>query len=363
VDGANGVRPGDYLEVYGTGLGLGTAFVETGRVANETLEVTTSPQASLDERDIAVVFSGLLPAAVGVYQTNVRVPLDIAPGVAQLRLRQNALLSNGVAVQITEQAASPRLLLDAPEPNAMLVQAGGPAAKALVRIAGRNGFCELVRFVVEGLPAGVRASIPVGVLGQTVPLEIRAEPGAPRAEDAAVTLTALSGLIEARQTLRLTVLPALGDIRLRVVSGGWLSGAPMASFEVDGRVVYQVNGGGPGRGFSFLAVDSQSGVLSTARSFDTWGDEEAVAAMEAFLQSLPHGQVVLAAVADDGSLLITAETRRILRETLGSQAIDSLAYQSSWAIISRAGASQPIAEGLMLDDVVVLDRTLTFPMP
>jgi hypothetical protein len=246
----------------------------------------------------------------------------------------------------------------------MLVQAGGPPRTALVRIAGRGGFCELVRFVVQGLPAGVRASIPVGVPGQTVPLDIWAEPGAPRAEDAPVILTALSSLADApRQTLRVTVLPALGDIRLRVVSGGWLSGAPTASFDVDGRVVFQTSGGGPGRGFSFLVVDSQSGVMGPVRSFDTWGSEQAGGAMEVFLRSLPPGQVVLAAIADDGALLLTEETRRVLRETLGSQAIDALVYQSSWAIISRAGASRPIAEGLMLDETVVLDRTLTFPMP
>jgi hypothetical protein len=72
---------------------------------------------------------------------------------------------------------------------------------------------------------------------------------------------------------------------------------------------------------------------------------------------------VLAAVADDGSLLLTAEARRVVRETLGSQWIDSLSYQFSWAIVSRVGASQPIAEGLLLDEVVILDRILTFPMP
>jgi hypothetical protein len=317
----------------------------------------------LDDRDAAVVFSGLLAGAVGVYQTNVRVPVDIAPGVARLQLRQNALLSNAVEIQIAGEGDTPRLLLDALEPGALMVQAGGPPAMARVRIVGRNGFCGLVRFTVTGLPSGVRASIPVGVPGQTVPLNIWAEPGAPRAEDAAVTVTALSSLGETRQTLRVTVLPALGDIRFRVVSGGWLSGSSLVSFEVDGRVVFQASGGGPGRGLSFLVADSQSGVLSPVRVFDTWGSEEAVVAMELFLKSLAPGQVVMAAVADDGSLLLTDETRRVVGETLGSQWIDSLSYQSSWAIVSRVGASQPIAEGLLLDEVVILDRILTFPMP
>ncbi len=179
-----------------------------------------------------------------------------------------------------------------------------------------------------------------------------------------VTLTALTSLADAPlQTLRVTVLPALGDIPLRVVSGGWLSGTPVASFEVDGRRVYQVSGGGPGRGFNLLTIDAQTGELGDVRNFDTWASEAAVGALETYLQSLPAGRVVLAAIADDGALLLTAETRRIVRETLGSQAIDALGYQDSWAILSRVGALRPIAEGLATGDTVVLERTLTFPMP
>ncbi len=364
VNGENGVRPGDYLEVYGTGLGPGIAAVDTGRSPREPIETMTAAQASLGERDIEVVYSGLLTGAAGVHQTNVRIPLDFEPGVFQLRLRQDAALSNGVALQVTGDSDAPQALLNTPEPNRLLVQAGGPPARALIRIGGRNGFCDLVRFAVEGLPAGVRASIPVGVPGQTVALELSADPEAPRAADTVVTLTALSSLgTPPRQTLRVTVIPALGDIRFRVVSGGWLSGSPMASFEVDGRAVYHSNGGGPGRGFNFLTIDSLTGVLSPVHSFDTWGDEEAVTAMENWLKSLTPGQVVLGAIADDGSLLLSEDTKRALREVLGSRVIDALAYQSSWAIISRVGASQPIAEGLMLDEIVVLDRTLTFPMP
>ena len=364
VDDANGVRPGGYLEVYGTGLGAIAASPATGRAATDPGSLSTMPQASLDDREIEVAFSGLLAGTAGVYQTNVRIPAEMPAGVVQLRLNQGAMVSNGVPVQITGETDSPRLRLRPPDPDAVLVQAGGPPRRTLARVFGRNGFCGLVRFAVSGLPAGVRASIPVGYPGQAVPLDIWAEPTAPRAEDVPVALTALSSLADAPlQTVRVTVLPALGDIRFRIVSGGWLSGAPVASFEVDGRIIHQVSGGGPGRGFNFLTVDAQSGELGPIRNFDTWGSEEAVVALETYLQSLPAGRVVLAAVADDGSFLLTPRTRRILREALGSQWIDALAYQHSWAIISRVAALQPIAEGLMAEESVVLERTLTFPMP
>jgi uncharacterized protein (TIGR03437 family) len=364
VDATNGARAGDYLEIYGTGLGAVSGAAATGRLATEPMVVDAQPHALLNGREIEVVFSGLLAGAAGVYQTNARIPAEIAPGLAQLQLRQNGRLSNAAAVQIAGAADTPRLLLGAWEPSALTLQAGGPPAVSTTRVSGRNGFCELVRFSLAGLPSGVRASIPVGIPGQAVSLKLWAEAGAPRAENAVVAVAAVSGLGETpRQPLRLTVLAALGDIRFRVVSGGWLSGAPRASFEVDGSVVYQTSGGGPGRGFSFLVVDAQTGVLSPVRAFDTWGNEGDVVAMEAFLQSLTPGQVVLAAIADDGSLLLTDETRRVFRETLGAQLVDSLTYQASWAIVSRVGASQPIAEALMLDEAVVLDRTLTFPMP
>ena len=73
--------------------------------------------------------------------------------------------------------------------------------------------------------------------------------------------------------------------------------------------------------------------------------------------------MVLGAVADDGSLLITGETRRVIEETLGSQLISNLGYQQSWAIMTRVGSEIPFAEGHHPVGTVVLDRWLSFPMP
>ena len=100
-----------------------------------------------------------------------------------------------------------------------------------------------------------------------------AEPGAARVEGAAVTVTAASTLPQRPvQQVRVTVLPASGDIRLWVVSGGWLSGTPEASFMLEDRVLYQTQGGGPGRGFNFLTIDPATGVVGQVRRFDTWGE-------------------------------------------------------------------------------------------
>jgi hypothetical protein len=212
------------------------------------------------------------------------------------------------------------------------------------------------------LPAGVIASAPSGLPGQTLPLYVQAEADAGLVNEAEVFLVGRSGTRTIRRGFRVSVLPSLGRVRFRVVSGGWLSTVPVARFEMDGRLLHETSGGA-GRGFNFLTVDPATGRLGPLRNFDTWGSEEQVAAMEDYLRSLPPGVVVMGAIADDGTLLLTDQTRRIIRETLASRTIDSLGYQYSWAIITRKGAAGPIQESLHPNGVVVLDRELTFPMP
>ena len=79
-----------------------------------------------------------------------------------------------------------------------------------------------------------------------------------------------------------------------------------------------------------------------------------------YLNALPVGTVVLAAIADEGTYHLTARARAALRQVLRSQYIDVVQYQDSWAIIARIGASVAIAEGFSLDRQVILERVLTF---
>ena len=203
----------------------------------------------------------------------------------------------------------------------------------------------------------------MGVPGELLPLTVSADPGTPRIENVLISLTALTVLPETvTREFAVTVLPSLSDVRFRVVSGGYKSMAPVASFEVDGTLIYEVQGGGPGRGFNFLTVNPQSGLLGPVRNFDTWAREEDVTAMEVYLQSLPDGTVVIGAIADEGAFLLTDQARATVRETLGSYFIELLDYQFSWAIITRKAAPAPIAEGLGPAGIVVLDELLTFPM-
>ena len=364
VDMYNGVRPGSYLEVYGAGLGQATVSVETGVAPAQAFATLSAPAARLSNSSIPVLFSGLFPGAVGVYQTNVKIPHDASPGNLNLRLLQGGTFSNTHQIRIVADHEEAFFGIADPSPAELTIQEGGAPATASVEILGAHGFCSLVRLQVIGAPPGVRVSAPVGVPGQRVDVRFQAEFGAPRAFDTPIKLAATSITHQRpERELRLTVLPSQGDIRYRVVSAGWLTGAPSASFELEGRPLHRAGAGGSGRGFNVLTVDGATGLLGRYYNFDTWASQEAVEALEDFLLRLPEGNLVLAAIADDGQLLITERTRLILRERLGSELIDQLEYQWSWAIITRVGAERPIAEGLREDRPVDLERVLSLPFP
>ena len=348
VNEANGVPPGAYLEVYGSGLGSGLA----------------SPEARLGGESIPVLYSAAVPGALGVSQTNVRIPVETVPGPVDLRLLSASAFSNPHRLNVLSDQDAPGVALAPLPASDIVVQEAGPPKTVFLDLEGLNGFCSLVRFEVSGLSSGLRVSLPVALPGQRVPLTVWAESGAARVEGAAVTVTAVSTLPERpSRTFRVTVLPGSGDIRLRVVSGGWLGGDPEASFTLEDRALYRVHGGGPGRGFNFLTINAVTGTIGQVRHFDTWASDEAVTAMESYLRGLPAGALVLGAIADDGTLKITEQTRALIREKLGAAQIDLIQYQWSWAIIGRVGAERPMAEGAARDEKVMLDRTLSFPLP
>ncbi len=364
VDPDNGVFAGTHLEVYGTGLGNLPRQVVSGLIDGETIFETVLPRATLGHEPVEVTYAGELSGAPGVNQVNVILPADSPAGASQLRITAAGASSNAYDLAIIDQAKTPEVSIAIQEPIHLVLQESGPAQSVLVHIAARNGFCGLVRFELYNLPSGIAASVPVGLPGQTVSLSLKVLPSSPLVDEHVVTLRAVSaGIAPVEQTIRVSTLPAHGDIDFEVISGGWLSGNPIAQFSMAGRLLYRTSGGGPGRGFNFLTIDARTGVLGAVRGFDTWGSTEAVDAMEDYLQSIPTGTLVLAAIADDGSLLINDGTRTILRETLGSDLIGNLEYQWSWAIISRKGAANPIAEGLRPNGTVVLKRLVSFPLP
>lgn len=88
------IQNGQFLEIYATGLGM-ARYGNSGLV--ETLAV---PQVQIGGTAAEVLFSGLAPGFVGLYQINVRLPSGVSTGQQPLVIRSGSVTSNEVLVQI-----------------------------------------------------------------------------------------------------------------------------------------------------------------------------------------------------------------------------------------------------------------------
>jgi hypothetical protein len=341
----NGVRPGDWLEVYTTGL-------------------SADAQVSADFAGLParVAYFGPLAGAVGIQQVNLQVPTDIERTRGSgLRVLAAGASSNLYPLGVVGPGDSPAIALR-PTPPEVVLQAGGEPATVTVDVEGVNAFCGAVFFRAAPAPEGITFEIPAAFPGQRVPLAVRAAPGTPALGGGSLVLTGYSGGASGQVSVRLVVLPNQGDIAVRVLSGGFKAD-PLARFDWNWRPIFTTRGGGPGRGLNVLSVNPWSGVFSAVRSFDTWADEYASAALLEHLTRLPVGTIVLMAVADEATYRLTAEARTAIATWFGSEYIRALGYQDSWALIARKGALKPIAEAASPDRQVVLERILTLPQP
>jgi uncharacterized protein (TIGR03437 family) len=350
VTESNGVRPGEVLEIYATGLGPGAPSWMT-------------PSVTVNGAPAEVLYSGTLPALVGLNQGNVRLSPQTPPSAnSALLLRSGDAQAPPYPLSVVKAEDRYAISLAAPLSEVVL-QAGGPAKTVEIAAEGRNGYCGPVLLALAAAPAGVEFRAPVGSAGSTIPVELRASESAAAQSGATVQLAGgAPGVVGGVTALKVTVLSGIGDQRVRVVSGGYKS-SPLARFDWNGRTIYSTTGGGSGRGINVLTVDPATGVFSTVRSFDTWGEEAASSSLVAFINALPAGTLAFFAVADDGALRLTTQARAVIASAFGSRSIEALGYQESWAMVGRKGAAEPIAEGRAAATQVVLERTLRFPMP
>jgi uncharacterized protein (TIGR03437 family) len=97
------VRRGEFLEVYASGLGPVTNAPATGSPASETIlaHTTAASTATIGGEAATVIFAGLAPGFVGLYQVNIEVPQNAPTGGAvELLLSIGGAISNAVTIAV-----------------------------------------------------------------------------------------------------------------------------------------------------------------------------------------------------------------------------------------------------------------------
>jgi minor extracellular serine protease Vpr len=104
ISSANPVRRGQVAQLYVNGLGPVTNTPGSGQVSPASPLATTvnTPQVLVGNRPAQILFSGLAPGIVGLYQVNIVVPADAPTGPeVELSIRQSGVTarSSRIAVQ------------------------------------------------------------------------------------------------------------------------------------------------------------------------------------------------------------------------------------------------------------------------
>jgi uncharacterized protein (TIGR03437 family) len=93
---------GDVIILYATGMGATNPPVATGATAPSSplAEVTVAPQVSIGGSNAQVLFAGLSPGSVGLYQIDVMIPAGVSAGNVPLVVTQGGVAGNTVTVPV-----------------------------------------------------------------------------------------------------------------------------------------------------------------------------------------------------------------------------------------------------------------------
>ncbi len=100
VDPAHPAQAGEAIEIYSSGLGPTNPFVPAGTPAPARPPAVTlaQPEVTISGRAARVIFSGLAPGFVGVYQVNAIVPEGLRPGDNSLVIKVGNIASQGAVI-------------------------------------------------------------------------------------------------------------------------------------------------------------------------------------------------------------------------------------------------------------------------
>ncbi len=102
VSSSNPARPGEFLELFTTGLGSVFPVVSTGAQgpSDPLARTRLIPSATIAGLPVTIGFAGLAPGYVGLYQLNLQVPNGVSSGEQTLIVTSNGVASNPATVVI-----------------------------------------------------------------------------------------------------------------------------------------------------------------------------------------------------------------------------------------------------------------------
>jgi uncharacterized protein (TIGR03437 family) len=102
INAQNPAHSGDIIMLYLTGMGATNPPVPTGMLAPGTPPAVTSiqPQVTIDGAAANVLFSGLTPGGVGLYQINVQIPAGARSADLPMVVSQSGIASNTAIVSV-----------------------------------------------------------------------------------------------------------------------------------------------------------------------------------------------------------------------------------------------------------------------
>ncbi len=94
--------PGEYIVIYSSGLGATDIAVPSGAASpsDPPANVAVQPVLTLNDNPVPLLFAGLTPGLVGLYQVNFQVPQTVTTGNYNLVLTQNGTVSNTTVLAV-----------------------------------------------------------------------------------------------------------------------------------------------------------------------------------------------------------------------------------------------------------------------
>jgi uncharacterized protein (TIGR03437 family) len=90
----NPALAGRYMVVYATGLGRLQNPLATGEIPATANEAAVRPVLTLNGTSVPVLYAGVTPGFLGLYQVNFQIPANLGAGTYPLRLMQGGVASN-----------------------------------------------------------------------------------------------------------------------------------------------------------------------------------------------------------------------------------------------------------------------------